>query len=173
MEYRERSRIEQRSPLLCPPPTPTHNLHAPNKRGRNRAATVFFFSFFFFSPFSLRHHVRRLLTSFLTSAIHSLAGYGEGTLPFRCSSRGKDFHRDILRREEEEGRRYVSFRFEEKEKRWYLRNKRSRLNALLAIRAINGASTLISCSSDIPIPTPSPPTTVSVRHKHGARRLVP
>lgn len=38
-----------------------------------------------------------------------LAGGGE-TLPFRCSSRGKDFHRDILW-----GRRYVSFRSEEGE----------------------------------------------------------
>lgn len=63
------------------------------------------------------------------------------------------------------GRRYVSFRFEEKERRWYLRNKRSRLNALLAIRAINGASTLISCLR-YTHPLPSPPTTVSVRHKH-------
>lgn len=65
------------------------------------------------------------------------------------------------------GRRYVSFRFPRKE-RWYLRNKRSRLNALLAIRAINGASTLISCLRYLP--PPSPRQTV-VRHKHGARRL--
>lgn len=49
------------------------------------------------------------------------------------------------------GRRYVSFRFPRKE-RWYLRNKRSRLNALLAIRAINGASTLISCLRYLPPP---------------------
>lgn len=50
-------------------------------------------------------HVTRLLTSFLTSAIHSRRrrdwlteeGKGGETLPFRCSSRGKDFHRDILR----------------------------------------------------------------------------
>lgn len=60
------------------------------------------------------------------------------------------------------GRRYVSFRFPRKE-RWYLRNKRSRLNALLAIRAINGASTLISCLRYLPPPL--------ARHKHGARRL--
>lgn len=90
----------------------------------------------------VQQHVTRLLTSFLTSAIHSRRRRG-------WLAGEKHFHLDAhLVEKIFTGIYYggdVMSPFVPRKERWYLRNKRSRLNALLAIRAINGASTLISC----------------------------
>lgn len=120
--------------------------YGPNKRGRNRAATIPSFSFFFcvggWMQGGVQQHVTRLLTSFLTSAIHSRRRRG-------WLAGEKHFHLDAhLVEKIFTGIYYggdVMSPFVPRKERWYLRNKRSRLNALLAIRAINGASTLISC----------------------------
>lgn len=144
-------RWSKRSPLLPPSLVSPH--YGPNKRGRNPPFFLFFpFSFFFLL---LRGWIckggepPRLLTSFLTSAIHSRR---------RRGWLGKRFHLDAhLVEKIFHGIYYggdVMSPFVPWKERWYLRNKRSRLNALLAIRAINGASTLISCLRYLHPPSP-------------------
>lgn len=152
MEYRERSNdganVLHYCPLLSFLP-----ITVPIKGGGIHRFFSFFLSLFFF--LLLRGWIckggepPRLLTSFLTSAIHSRR---------RRGWLGKRFHLDAhLVEKIFHGIYYggdVMSPFVPWKERWYLRNKRSRLNALLAIRAINGASTLISCLRYLHPPSP-------------------
>lgn len=102
-------RWSKRSPLLPPSLVSPH--YGPNKRGRNPPFFLFFPFSFFFSSFAWVDMQGRRTTTFADVIFNQRDPFSPATrlagetLPFRCSSRGKDFPRDILR-----GRRYVSFR---------------------------------------------------------------
>lgn len=110
MEYRERSNdganVLHYCPLLSFLP-----ITVPIKGGGIHRFFSFFLSLFFFSSFAWVDMQGRRTTTFADVIFNQRDPFSPATrlagetLPFRCSSRGKDFPRDILR-----GRRYVSFR---------------------------------------------------------------